>query len=292
MTPWSKNLKLVCASSTGKHSSSTATTTTPTTPGENQLSSSVTAAETAICSTVAEPSEVSVQSPKIDIDGEIQELESLFLNIVSEAAEDLTTVKLSRVKVCVTQLPVSVKYQHLHFLEHNRSAITSATSVDDILAVLGLYWNYLNCGLLKELVCRLGNDATKQLMEQYMETLKLFRLKTRLGDFFGKVSANTPPHFTTFITKLGEGWEDCTLEDLEQFRKELAHSMYLKEYAMHFNCVETGSVAITWVFHSSLPEITVTLQSAFQLLESKYSLLQVIFQGKCIPQQRPLEVKC
>ena len=282
----------MCASSTGKHSASTATATTPTTPDEHQQSSPVTAAEANLCSTVAEPSKVSIQSSESDIDREIEELERLYLNIVSEAAEDLSTVKLSKVKLCVTQLPVSVKYQHVYFLDHNLSAIVDATSVDAIFGILGRYWDYLNCGLLNEIVHRLGSGATKQLMEQYMETLRLFRLKTKLGDFFGKTTANIPPHFTTFVTTLGEGWENRTLEDLEQFRKELARSMYLKEYAMHFKCAETGSVAITWAFHSSLPEITVTLQSAFQLLEKKYGVLQVIFQGKCITPQRPLEVKC
>ena len=282
----------MCASSTGKHSAPTATATTPTTPGDHQQSSPVTATEANLCSTVAKPSKVSIESSESDIDREIQELESLFLNIVSEAAEDLTTIKLSKVKCCVTQLPVSVKYQHLCFLRQYRSAISNAKSVDEILAILGEYWDFLNCGLLNEVVHQLGNDATKQLMEQYMKKLKEFRMKTKLGDFFGKATQNIPPHFTTFVTELGEGWEERTLEDLEQFRKEFARSMYLKDYAMHFKCAETGSVAITWAFHSSLPEIIDILQSAFQLLEKKYGVLRVIFQGKCITPQRPLEVKC
>ena len=224
-----------------------------------------------------------MQSLESDIDREIQELESLFFNIVSEAAEDLTAVKFSKVKLCVTQLPVSVKYQHLHFLDHNLSAIVDATSVDAIFVLLGRYWDYLNCGLLNHIVHQLGSDQTKQLMEQYMEILRLFRLKTKLGDFFGKATVNVPPHFDTFITELGKGWEDCTLEDLEQFRKKLAHSMHLKEYAMHFKSIEPGSIVVTWALPSSLPVTTDILQSAFQVLEKKCSILSVTFQGRCIP---------
>ena len=170
--------------------------TTPTTPGDHQQSSPVTAAEANPCSTGVELSKVSIQSLESDIDREIEELESLFLNIVSEAAEDLTTVKLSKVKLCLTQLPVSVKYQHVYFLDHNLSAIIEATSVDAILGVLGRYWDYLNCGLLNEIVHRLGSVTTKQLMEQYMETLRLFRSKTKLGVFFGKTTASIPPHLS------------------------------------------------------------------------------------------------
>ena len=276
-------------SSTGKHSAPTATATTPTAPGDRQQSSPVTAAESDLSISETEPTKVLIQS---DIDKGIQELECQFLNVVRKAGRDLRTVDLSDIKFCVTQLPVSVKYQHLCFLRQYRSAISNAKSVDEILAILGEYWDFLNCGLLDEVVRQLGNDATKQLMEQYMKKLKEFRMKTKLGDFFGKATQNIPSHFTTFVTELGEGWEKRTLEDLEQFRKELAQSMYLKEYAMHFKCAEAGSVAITLGFHSSLPEITDILQSAFQLLEEKYGVLRVIFQGKCITQQRPLEVKC
>ena len=260
----------VCALSTGKDSASTATATTPTTPGDHQHSSPAA------------------------IDREIPKLERQFLKVVREAGKDLRTFELSEVKDCVTQLPVSVKYQHLCFLERNLSAISSAQNVDAILAILGRYWDYLNCGLLSEVVHQLGRDQTKQLMEQYMEKLRQFRMKTKLGDFFGKATQIIPPHFTTFVTEMGSHWRDRTLEDLEEFRKKLAHSMYLKEYAMHFKSAETGSVAVTWAFHSSLPAITDVLQSAFQLLEKKYSILRVIFQGNCIPEPKSLEViiKC
>ena len=283
---------MTCSTSTGKHSASTATATTPTAPGDHQQSSPVTAAGANLCISETESSKVSMQSSENDIDKGIQDLECHFLKVIRKAGRDLRTVDLSDIKLCVTQLPVSVKYQHLHFLEHNCSAIVDATSVDAILAILGDYWDFLNCGLLNEVVCQLGNDATKQLMEQYMKKLKEFRMKTKLGDFFGKATQNIPPHFTTFVTELGEGWEERTLEDLEQFRKKLARSMYLKDYAMHFKCAKAGSVAVTWALHNSLPENIDILQSAFQLLEKKYDVLRVIFQGKCITQQRPLEVKC
>ena len=284
------------AFSTGEHSASTATATTPTTPGDHQQSSPVTAAEATLCSTVVEPSKVSIQLSEYDIDSEIQELEREFLNVVDEAAEDLTTVKLSKVKRCLTQLPVSLKYQHLRFLERNCSAISNATSIDDILVILGRYWDYLNCGLLNEVVHRLGSGETKQLMEQYMEKLSQFRMKTKLRDFIGKSTNKLLPHFTTFVTKMGEDWRDRTLQDLEDFRKELAHAMHLEEYATHIMSAEQGCVAVTWAVHSSLPAITDVLQSAVQLLEKKYCILRVIFpserQGKCITESKSLEVKC
>ena len=281
----------VLSTSTGKHSALTAAATTPTTPGDHQQSSPVTATEANLRSIVAEPSNVQLQTSETDIDREIQELERQFLKVVGEARKDLTTVELSEIKLCVTQLPVSVKYQHLHLLEHNLSAIVDAKSVDAIFAVLGRYWNYLNCELLNEVVHQLGSDATKQLMEQYMEKLQQFQMNTKLGDIIGKASHNIPPHFTTFVTEMGDEWRKRTLEDLQNFRKKVAYFMQLKEYALHFNSVETGSIAVTWAFHSSLPEIADILQATFEMIE-KYSVLRIFFRGKSISRQRALEVKC
>ena len=288
-----QQLKLVCvlSTSTGKYSALTATATTPTTPSDNQQSSPVTAAEANLCISETESSNVSIQTSETDIDREIQKLERQFLKVVGEARKDLATVELSEVKLCVTQLPVSVKYQHLHLLEHNLSAIVDAKSVDAIFTVLGRYWNFLNCELLNEVVHQLGSDATKQLMEQYMEKLQQFRMNTKLGDFIGMTTQNVPPHFTTFATEMGNEWRKRTLEDLQNFRKKVAYFMQLKEYALHFNSVETGSIAVTWAFHSSLPEIANILQATFEMIE-KYSVLRIFFRGKSIPQQRALEVKC
>ena len=241
---------------------------------------------------MVEPSKVSNQLSEGDIEREIQELEDQFLKVVREAAKNLRTVELLEVKLCLTQLRVSVRYRHIRFLERNRSAITSATSVDDIFAILGLYWSYFNCGLLTEVVCKLGSNQTKQLMQRYMEELKKFRLKTKLGDFVGKSTPQAIPNFVELVTKMGEDWRDRTLEDLEEFRQELAKSMQLEDYAVHFTSAEAGCIAVTWALHGSLPEIADVIQAAFQLLVKRYCVLKVIFQGKCISEQKSLEVKC
>ena len=253
----------------------------------------MTATKANLCRTMVEPFKVSTQLSESDniIDREIQELEDQFLKVVGEAAKNLRTVELMEVKHCLTQLRVSIRYRHIKFLERNLSAITSATSVDDILAILGLYWSYYNCGLLTEIVRKLGSDQTKQLMKQYTEELKKFRLKTKLGDFVGKATPQTIPNFVELVTKLGEDWREYTLEDLEQFRQELAKSMQLEDYAVHLKSAESGCIAVTWALHGSIPEIAGILQSAIVLLEEKkYRFLSVIFQGKCIIEPKSLEV--
>ena len=229
-----------------------------------------------------EVSDSSVNPVEGNIEKEIEELEDQFFDVVDKAADSLEKVPLSRIKRCVTQLPVSVKYQHKKFLEGKLSAIDTAQTVATVFAILGLYWNFLNCGLLTVLIRRLGNAEAKLLMEQYTEQLRRFRMKTKLGDFVGKWAQSTPPHFVEFKAEMGHTWRNYTLEDLEEFRQKLAHSMCLEEYAVIIKSANTGSVVITWALPSSLPGIADTLQSAFLELQ-KYGVLRMIFQGKCIP---------
>ena len=235
---------------------------------------------------VVEVSKSPVQPLECDIEKEIEELEDQFLDVVDEAASSLENVPLSKIKRCVTQLRVSVKYQHKKFLEDKLSAIDAAQSVGAVFAILGLYWDFLNCGLLTELVRRLGNDETKLLMLQYTEKLRQFRMKTKLGDFMDKWARSTPPQFVEFITEMGDNWKECTLEDLEEFRNQLARSMYVEEYALRIKSTKPGSVFITWALPSSFPGIADTLQSAFEVLQ-KHGVLRIIFQGKCIPDTSP-----
>ena len=246
------------------------------------------------CSTsraaVVEVSESPVQPPECNIENEIEELEKEFLNVVDKAAENLENVPLSRIKRCITQLRVSVKYQHKKFLENHLSDIDNAQSVGAIFAILGLYWDFLNCGLLTELVRELGNDETKQLLEQYTEKLRRFRMKTKLGAFIGNWAQSTSPHFVEFETEMGDDWRDRTLEDLNVFRHKLARSIYVEEYALRMKSAKPGSVFITWALQSSLPGMADTLQAAFQVLQ-KHGVLRMIFQEKCIPDLTSPKVK-
>ena len=242
-------------------------------------------------STTVEGANITTESLERNIEKEIQELEEEFSSVVMKAALDLEKTELSLVKLHITtQLPVSIKHQHIKFLQENLSAINNAKSVGEIFSILALYWDFLNCGLLNEIVHRLGSYETKQLMDQYMEKLREFRVKTKLEDIIGKWARCYPPHFSKFTTELLGEWRNRTLEDLQNFRLELARTICVEEYALHNIKIYPGSVTVTWAIPSSLPGIADTLQSIFPLLEEEYDVLTIVFQGKHIPELSTLEV--
>ena len=233
-------------------------------------------------STTVQVASITSKSLEQKIEKEIQDLEDQFFTVVYKAQSDLQNVDLSMVKLCIMQLPVSLKHQHIKFLQENLSAIESAHSIGEIFSILSLYWDFLNCGLLQELVRRLGKGELKQLMEQYTEKLREFRMNTKLEDFICKWARNCPCDFSEFITKMGDDWRDRTLEDLEKFRIELARKMYVKDYTLYCTRIKPGSVSVTWALPRALPGIADALQSIFSLLEEDYDVTVVVFQGKYI----------
>ena len=196
--------------------------------------------------------------------------------------------QLKKVKRCITQLPVSVRYQHIKFLQSSLTAINSASSIGEIFAILGLYWNFLNCGLLREIIRRLGDRKTKQLMGEYSEKLKSFRERTKLGDFINKWTGDCNFCHKEFCTEMGEEWRERSLEDLEKFRMRFSRQMSFTDYAVLIRKVGSGSVIVSWVLQHSLLTDTLFL-GALQLLRES-NIQRVISNGEVIVELRDPKV--
>ena len=118
------------------------------------------------------------------LEEEIDALERLFLDLVDTTADGFIDANFSLhcLKRCLTQLPVSVKVRHIKFLAGNLVNILKAENIEDICAIHGLYWDFINCGLLVEMIHRFekGLPDVKQELEKYLCKLKLFRCQTKV----------------------------------------------------------------------------------------------------------------
>ena len=230
-------------------------------------------------------------SDNMSIEEEIQELEDQFFTVVRNAASDLETVDLFIVKLCITNLPVSLKHQHINYLEEHRLAIENAKSVREILLILSQHWDFLNCGLLEELVRKFGGDDTRQLMREYTEKLKEFRKKTKVIDFIGKWAGSCPPQFSEYDTELDEEeWSDRTLEDLNSLRIRQAKEVFAVKHTLRCIKVKKGCVSVTWAIPNALPGFADSLQYILPVLKEEYGICTVVFHGKHIPELSRPEV--
>ena len=235
---------------------------------------------------MAEASNTTSKSQK-GIENEIAELEEQFSDVVNKAEDRLKKSQLLEIKRYIRQLPVSIKHQHIKFLQGNLSAINNANSISDIFNILSLYWDFLNCGLLREIIHKFGDSETQQLMDEYSEKLRDFRQRTKLIDkWMGGCSF---PHCEEFITEMGENWKDRTLEDLENFRIQFSRRLSFTTYAMSFQKVTPGSLIVSWALHRSFPLTVTLLQDALPLLQ-ECNVQRVVANGKCILELRAQEV--
>ena len=56
---------------------------------------------------------------------------------------------LDHLRYTLTTLPVSQRFQHLHFLREQRQRIMNAKSIDDIFEILDDFWDYTDYALLQ-----------------------------------------------------------------------------------------------------------------------------------------------
>ena len=238
---------------------------------------------------MAEASNTTPKSQK-GIENEIEELEEQFSDVVNKAEDRLKKSQLLEIKRYIRQLPVSIKHQHIKFLQGNLSAINNTNSISDIFNILSLYWDFLNCGLLREIIHKFGDSETQRLMDEYSEKLRDFRQRTKLRDFIDKwMGGCNFPHCEEFITEMGENWKDRTLEDLENFRIQFSRRLSFTTYAMSFQKVTPGSLIVSWALHRSFPLTATLLQDALPLLQ-ECNVQKVVANGKCILELGPQEV--
>ena len=49
-----------------------------------------------------------------------------------------------------------------------------------------------------------------------------------------------------------KGWLQCTLQDVESFKKALIHKFFLQEYDILFQNAEKGCICVTWLTSTSI----------------------------------------
>ena len=219
------------------------------------------------------------------LEEEINNLERLFLDLVDSTADGFTDAKidLSRLKRCLTQLPVSTRVRHIKFLAGNLVNILKAENLEEVFAILGLYWDFMNCGLLVEMIHKFEArvpDVKKEL-EKYLGRLKRFRCQTKVKELIDNWVYILPPYFEKLTIELDERWMDRTLEELEEFVKEVCRKHALEPYSVLLKKAESGSVALTFAVQSSFSTRILHVQISETFLH-EHGVLSMTFKKKCV----------
>ena len=171
----------------------------------------------------------------------------------------------------VTYLPVSARTLHRSFIKNELTNIPPPLTYVKIWTILNTYWDFLNYGFLEHVINRCGSEDLKQKMQDYIGKLSAFKQTTRLCDFIESWPCRddgTPEdRLKKVVAKMKHDWSQCTLQDLELFKKALVHKFFLPEFDILLQKAEKGCVCVTWL---TSPSIATLLQRNLANIETEF----------------------
>ena len=164
---------------------------------------------------------------------------------------------------------VTVPTQHRSFIEEKLSNISPPVTFENIWSILNWYWDFLNYEFLEHVIETFRSEDLKQQMRHYVEELSSFKQTTRLCDLCDFIKDDGPPEHTLkkVVVKMPLKWYQCTLQDVESFKKALVDMFTLKAYDILFQKAEGEDVCVTWL---TSPSIATLLQQNLANIETEF----------------------
>ena len=203
---------------------------------------------------------------------QVQYFENKFGYLVDKAYQEVNSkMEASLFLSRITYLPVSARNQHRSFIKENLTNIPPPLTFVNIWTILNLYWDFLNYDLLEHVVSNFGSDHLKQQMQDYVVELSTFKQTTRLCDFIESWPCrdDEPPEdrLKKVVVKMRHEWSQCTLQDVESFKKALVHKFFLPEFDILLQAAIEGCVCVTWL---TSPSIATLLQQNLVNIETEF----------------------
>ena len=149
----------------------------------------------------------------------------------------------------IKHIPISLKLQLGEYFREHASMIFKADSIAVIFHLLSFFWDYLNPGLLNFIVGRFGSPEDIALMRTYLEELEIFRRRVKVGDFVhaNHVDSVACHHhfYKRIVTIMGDDWEKETLQDVEDYKTELAIKLQFQPFLTQIH-VQPSSIAVVF----------------------------------------------
>ena len=151
----------------------------------------------------------------------------------------------------------------------NLVRMKSFMNIFQFMLELRMYVRFLgDCNLLKEIAIKFTNHSLLQKIESYKAEIINFCRITSIASFVScwqdREPGKIPHNFTEMLVIQELDPNECTLNDLEEYRKKLGRQLgqqltpCLIECAMMLLKVELGSVCVTWLIPTEIvPELRV-----------------------------------
>ena len=175
--------------------------------------------------------------------GKTSKLEDHFRQLATQ-----TSARIRKKKIAVHDFKARLldsstenKQQYDEFL----TGLLFQTSREDIWSKIKTYCSFMNTGLLERLIDTFGTIALRINLSDYRVKMKEFRRNTFLCTFeqcFKPLEACSGEGLIE--VEFDKKWEECTLEDLENWKESIAQKFLLPSFVMRIKSFGFGSA--TW----------------------------------------------
>ena len=217
------------------------------------------------------------------LEEEIKHFEKKYEDLVNNVLSAFKTegISIKEVLNCLRQLPVSLKLQCGEFLQRQAARLPRVSSIDELFFILSPYWDFLNPSLLAHLANRFGDEHTIRSVHIYLEELKSFRMRTKIGDFINKWTGTPLPDTQEIVMELGDNWREKSVEQLEEFRNKFLLKCFLEDYVMPLKRIKLASVDAVFSLPESVDIHSLKLENLREFFQ-EHQVLRILLNGVCI----------
>ena len=201
---------------------------------------------------------------------EVQYFDKMFRSLVDKANQEVRRqIEPSVFLTRVTNLPVLARFEHRTFIEEKLTNLPPPVTFENVWTKLNLYWDFLNYGFLEHVIDTFGSAELKQQMQNYLNELAAFKQRTLFCDLCDFIRDDRPldEGLKSIVVKMHKEWSQCTLHDVESFKKDLVYKFFLPEFTMLLQKAERGCVCVTWL---TSPSIATLLQQNLVNIETEF----------------------
>ena len=186
------------------------------------------------------------------VNKQTDKLQKIFRGIVGRAFSTIKEKKITvdLLLINLVNAPIEDREMHKKFFDMIYMELSKEPRLLKVWLSLSKHWNFLSYSLLEQVVCDYGDEDLKTDMEDYKKQLKQFRCATRLCDFAKysvKINENlSEQNLKCFTIKLGQSWDECTLEDLENLSEKISQRFFLPPFSLVLHDINPGCINVTW----------------------------------------------
>ena len=195
------------------------------------------------------------------VKGAIEELKEMFLNLTTDAEEEIAQQDgsdgkfLRKFRKFIQLLPIAKRAPHVKFFQKSRKEIIAAENTDTILAILCTHIDYRNYEILFHLITRFCGVPLQKNMKKYCLSLETFEMHTTVDIYIcavpDEISEEIENGFSQMVVKINKPSSECTLHEVRKLNEAITTKSGLESHSVYISGVSKNCVLVAMRFPSS-----------------------------------------